>query len=113
MQTLIIILIVALIAQTCVFIYANFIDLSKKRNAASIQEMVTAAQNAYLADKERLQMCIDNRDNEIHEWAKKYNKLVNKFNTLVAEYERVKKLVSDEVKELPYISNPEPNDKGV
>ena len=106
MQTLIIILIVALIAQTCVFIYANFIDTANKRSAASMQEMVTAAQNAYLADKERLQMCIDNRDHEIHEWAKKYNELVNKFNALGAEYERVRKLVpDDEVKELPYIPN--------
>ena len=107
MQTLIIILIVALIAQTCVFIYANFIDTSNKRQATSTQEMITAAQNAYLEDKARLQCCIDNRDHEIHEWAKKYNELVNKFNALGAEYERVRKLVpEEEVKQLPYIPNP-------
>ena len=108
MQTLIIILIVVLIAQTSVFIYANFIDLSNKRNAADTQKMITDAQSCYLADKARLQMCVDNREMQIHEWAKKYNELVGKFNALGAEYERVRKLLPEEdVKQLPYIPNPD------
>ena len=108
MQTLIIILIVVLIAQTCVFIYANFIDISNKRNAADTQKMITDAQSCYLADKARLQMCVDNREMQVHEWAKKYNELVGKFNALGAEYERVRKLLPEEdVKQLPYIPNPD------
>ena len=66
MQTLIIILIVVLIAQTSVFIYANFIDLSNKRNAADTQKMITDAQSCYLADKARLQMCVDNREMQVN-----------------------------------------------
>ena len=101
-------MIVVLIAQTSVFIYANFIDLSNKRNAADTQKMITDAQSCYLADKSRLQMCIDNREMQVHEWSKKYNELVGKFNALGAEYERVRKLLPEEdVKQLPYIPNPD------
>ena len=65
MQTLIIILIVVLIAQTCVVIYANFFDLSRARQYASVQEMMTNTQSSFLAEKSRLQECIDNRDKEL------------------------------------------------
>lgn len=112
MQTLIIILIVVLIAQTCIFIYSNFIDLSNKRNAADTQKMITDAQNCYLTDKARLQQCIDNRDRDIHEWAKKYNDLVGKFNALGAEYEKLKKTIDieDEQHKQPYLTAEQEDD---
>ena len=106
MEILIIILIVALLVQTCAFIYANFIDVSRGRSTASLQDMLATAQNSYLTDRERLQKCIDNRDNQIHEWIKKYNEVVNRLNALGAEYDRLRKLVpEEEAKSLPYIPN--------
>ena len=95
MQILIIILIVVLIAQTSVFIYANFIDLSNKRNAADTQKMITDAQSCYLADKARLQMCVDNREQQVHEWSKKYSELAQKYNQLGHIYEELKKKFDD------------------
>lgn len=106
MEILIIILIVALLVQTCTFIYANFIDVSVKRSTASLQDMLATAQNSYLTDRERLQKCIDNRDKQIHEWITKYNEVINRLNALGAEYDRLRKLVpEEEAKSLPYIPN--------
>lgn len=82
MQTLIIILIVVLIAQTCVVIYANFFDLSRARQYASTQEMMTNTQSSFLAEKSRLQECIDNRDKELARTVKLYNQLYQEYNEI-------------------------------
>ena len=90
MQTLIIILIIVLIAQTCVFIYAHFIDIANNRLAAASQQMVASAQEAFLSEKQRLQECIDNRDRTIKEWVKKYEALASQQSYLIGQYNKLK-----------------------
>ena len=48
METLIIILIVVMIAQTCVFIYGNFFDISRNRESSANMEVVKGAQANFL-----------------------------------------------------------------
>ena len=67
MQTLIIILIVVLIAQTIYSIYLNFVDHTKERQAAAMVEQVKNAYADYSNEKVRLQKIIDNRDDNIRE----------------------------------------------
>ena len=90
MQTLIIILIIVLIVQTCVFIYSHFIDIANNRMAAASQQMVASAQEAFLAEKIRLQECIDNRDRTIKEWVQKYESLARQQSYLIGEYNKLK-----------------------
>lgn len=90
MQTLIIILIIVLIVQTCVFIYAHFIDIANNRLAAASQQMVASAQEAFLSEKQRLQECIDNRDRTIKEWVKKYEALASQQSYLIGQYNKLK-----------------------
>lgn len=90
MKALIIILIVVLIAQTCVFIYAHFIDIANNRLAAASQQMVASAQEAFLSEKQRLQECIDNRDRTIKEWVKKYEALASQQSYLIGQYNKLK-----------------------
>ncbi len=82
MQALIIILIIVLIAQTCVFICANFFDLSRARQYASTQEVIANLQSSFLAEKSRLQECIDNRDKELARTVKLYNQLFLDYKIL-------------------------------
>lgn len=88
MKTLIIILIVVLIAQTCVFIYAHFIDIANNRLAAASQQMVASAQEAFLSEKKRMQEAIDNRDKTINEWVKKYEHLFRQYSYLMELYNK-------------------------
>lgn len=90
MQILIITLIIVLIAQTCVFIYANFIDIASKRVAAASQEMVASAQEAFLLEKKRLQEAVDNRDRTIKEWVQKYDSLARQQSYLIGQYNKLK-----------------------
>lgn len=90
MQTLVIILIIVLIVKTCVFIYAHFIDINNNRLAAASQQMVANAQEAFLAEKQRLQECIDNRDKTIKEWVRKYESLASRQSYLIGEYNKLK-----------------------
>ena len=90
MKALIIILIVVLIAQTCVFIYAHFIDIANNRLAAASQQMVASAQESFLAEKKRLQEAIDNRDKTIKEWVQKYESLARQQSYLIDEYNKLK-----------------------
>ena len=75
MQTLIIILIVVLIAQTSVFIYANFIDVNNKRERASAQELLTNQYADFLREKENFQKILRAKDEIIKQWIDKVNKL--------------------------------------
>ena len=90
MQTLIIVLIIVLIVKTCVFIYAQFIDIAKDRLAAASQQMVASAQESFLVEKQRLQECIDNRDKTIKEWVKKYESLARQQSYWIGEYNKLK-----------------------
>ena len=102
MKALIIILIVVLIAQTCVFIYAHFIDIANNRLAAASQQMVASAQEAFLSEKQRLQECIDNRDRTINEWVKKYEALASQQSYLIGQYNKLKEehtlIINGEIK---------------
>lgn len=102
MKALIIILIVVLIAQTCVFIYAHFIDIANNRMAAASQQMVASAQEAFLAEKKRLQECIDNRDRTIKEWVQKYEALASQQSYLIGQYNKLKEehtiIINGEIK---------------
>lgn len=71
---MIIILIVALIAQTCVFIYANFIDMSEKRANAANAETVSGAQKRFFQDTETYKHNLEVKDEIIKQWIDKFNK---------------------------------------
>lgn len=67
METLIIILIVVMIAQTVLFIYSNFIDLSARRNSAAAQEALTNAHADFCNEKKRFVEIIAKKDETIRE----------------------------------------------
>lgn len=71
---MIIILIVALIAQTCVFIYANFIDMSEKRANAANAETVSGVQRRFVQDTETYKYNLEVKDEIIKQWIDKFNK---------------------------------------
>ena len=75
METLIIVLIVAVIAQTCVFIYANFIDVNNKRERASALELMTNQHADFLREKENFLKILRAKDEIIKQWIDKVNKL--------------------------------------
>ncbi len=74
METLIIVLIVAMIAQTCVFIYANFIDMSDKRANAANAETVSDVQNRCFQDTESYKHNLEMKDEVLKQWIDKYNR---------------------------------------
>lgn len=74
METLIIILIVAMIAQTCVFIYANFIDNANNRAVAANNEIVKVAQQRFLQDTETYKKNLEAKDEILKQWIDNYNK---------------------------------------
>lgn len=67
MENLIIILIVVLIAQTVIFIYSNFIDLSNKRDRAAAQEALTNAHADFCNEKKNFGKIIAEKDKAIRE----------------------------------------------
>lgn len=74
METLIIILIVALIAQTCVFIYASFFDMSNNRANAANAESLCSAHKRYAQDIETYKHNLEVKDEILKQWIDKYNK---------------------------------------
>ena len=64
---MIIILIVVMIAQTMLFIYSNFIDLSARRNQAAAQEALTNAHADFCNEKKRFGEIIAKKDETIRE----------------------------------------------
>ena len=83
MQTLIIILIVVLIAQTIYSIYVNFVDHTREKQTAIFTEQMKNAYADYANEKVRLQKIIDNRDDDIRE-------LIVQRNAIYAECEKLK-----------------------
>lgn len=83
MQTLIIILIVVLIAQTIYGIYLNFVDHTKERQATALVEQVKNAHADYCNEKMRLQKVIDNRNEVIRN-------LITQRDAIYTECEKLK-----------------------
>ena len=83
MQTLIIILIVVLIAQTIYSIYVNFVDHTREKQTAIFTEQMKNVHADYANEKVRLQKIIDNRDDNIRE-------LIVQRNAIYAECEKLK-----------------------
>ena len=75
METLIIILIVVMIAQTCVFIYGNFFDISRNRESSANMEVVKGAQANFLDEKAAFKKNLDAKDHVIEKWIERANKL--------------------------------------
>lgn len=75
MKLLILILIVVLIVQTCLFIYASFIDTANKRVIADNNEIIKEAQKRYNQDTENLKRSLEWKDRILQEWINKANKL--------------------------------------
>ena len=75
METLIIILIVVMIAQTCIFTYANFIDLSHRRESCANMEILNGAQANFLDEKEQFREHLEAKDRVIQQLADRANKL--------------------------------------
>ncbi|MDD6017149.1 MAG: hypothetical protein PUC18_12905 [Prevotellaceae bacterium] len=87
MQTLIIILIVVLIAETIYSIYLNFVDHTKERLLAATTEQAKNAYADYSNEKIQLRKLIDNRDDDIRE-------LIAQRGDLHAECEKLKNALS-------------------
>lgn len=75
METLIIILIVVMIAQTCVFIYANFVSISREREARTNTEILNGAQKNFLDEKGQYKENLKVKDKIIEQWYDRANKL--------------------------------------
>ena len=73
MEILIIILIVAIIVQTCAFTYANFIDTANKRESAANAETVRTAQHRFIQDTEEYRNNLRIKDEVLKQWIGKYN----------------------------------------
>lgn len=75
MKTLIIVLIIVMIIQTCVFIYANFIAAYDRREQVANVEILNSAQQNFVAEKERFLDIIKTKEKTILEWASRAHKL--------------------------------------
>jgi hypothetical protein len=75
METLIIILIVVMIAQTVLFIYNNIIDKAAQKQAVAFQEQVKNAQLDFTQEKEQMRKNYEAKDEIIKQWIDKCNKL--------------------------------------
>lgn len=67
MKALIIILIVVLILQTAIYVYAQFIDITRNRQQANFQEQMKNIQADFLNEKQRLQKIIDKKNEHLEE----------------------------------------------
>ena len=72
MEILIVILIVVMIAQSVLFIYSNFIDLSNKRKEAALTEQLSMITAEFANEKRRFLEMIDMRDQHIEELRKAF-----------------------------------------
>lgn len=75
METLIIILIVVMIAQTVLFIYNDIADKAARKQAAVFQEQVKNLQLDYTQEKEQMRKNYEAKDEIIKQWIGKCNKL--------------------------------------
>lgn len=75
MQTLLIILIVTMIAQTVLFIISNFIERNREKQAANATKLWEEAQHNFFVEKEQMRKNCDAKDAIIKQWIDKCNKL--------------------------------------
>ena len=75
METLIIILIVVMIAQTCIFIYANFVSIAKQQAEKANAEILNNAQKNFLDEKEQFKENLKAKDKVIQQWFDRANKV--------------------------------------
>jgi len=73
MEVLLIILILVMTAQSCVFIYANFVDINKKRAERAMAEAAKESQQAYVHAIESYNRATEAKDESIQLWVRKYN----------------------------------------
>ena len=86
METLIIILIVTMIAQTVLFVYSNFIDLSNNRQSRDVQEVIKNQHADFLNEKQRYEILND-------ELQKRANRLLRQRDGLFAQVQMLKKVI--------------------
>lgn len=67
MKILIIILIVLMVVEMAVYIYAQFIDMTNRRQQAAFQEQMKSIQIDFLNEKHRFQTIIDEKDKQLKE----------------------------------------------
>lgn len=75
METLIVILIVVMIAQTVLFIYNDILEKTSQKQALTFQEQVKNAQIDFTAEKEQMRKNYEAKDEIIRQWINKCNKL--------------------------------------
>lgn len=75
METLIIILIVVMIAQSCIFAYGNFIDLSRQRESANNQQILADSMQNFMVEKEAFKATLNMKDETIRQWIERANEL--------------------------------------
>ena len=75
MQSLIIILIVTLIALACIFIYANIIDMTDKRNLAALNKQMADMQERFNEDIKMCRRTFDVKDDILKQWISKASEL--------------------------------------
>jgi len=75
METLIVILIVVMIAQTVLFIYNDILEKTSQKQVLTFQEQVKNAQIDFTAEKEQMRKNYEAKDEIIRQWINKCNKL--------------------------------------
>lgn len=75
METLIVILIIVMIAQTVLFIYNDILEKTSQKQALTFQEQVKNAQIDFTAEKEQMRKNYEAKDEIIRQWINKCNKL--------------------------------------
>lgn len=75
METLIVILIVVMIAQTVLFTYNGILEKTSQKQALTFQEQVKNAQINFTAEKEQMRKNYEAKDEIIRQWIHKCNKL--------------------------------------
>lgn len=83
METLIIILIVALIVQTCLFAYSHFFDINNNKSTAATIGLMDTAVKQYAENITALQKGIAIRDENYAKLCEKYDEIVKMHNLAV------------------------------
>lgn len=73
MEVLLTILILVMTAQSFVFIYANFVDINKKRAERAMAEAAKESQQSYVHAIESYNKATEAKDETIRQWIRKYN----------------------------------------
>ena len=83
METLIVILIIALLVQTGTYIYSHFFDVNANKANAATMNMLETAVETYGTNLKQMQKNIADRDDIIKDLRTSYDELVKQFNTVI------------------------------